>query len=87
MTAIVRERYAGLLCVVERDLPTMHELARVQERLMDVVGQMVWTAYPDNRRGVVKALVTYVDDAVRARVDREFGRDRVDLVGALTPVT
>ena len=86
VTAVVRRQYAGPLCVVERDLPAMHELARVQERLMDVVGQMVWLAYPDNRRGVVKALVTYVDDVVRARVDREFGRGRVDLVGALTPV-
>lgn len=87
VTAIIRERYAGPLCVAERDLPTMHELARVQDRLMEVVGQMVWMSYPDNRGGAVRALVTYVDDAVRARVDREFGRGRVDLVGALTPIT
>lgn len=83
---VVRERYLGRLCVVERDQPTSAELAQVQERLMDVVGQMVWLGYPDERRGVVRALITYVDDATRGKVEQAFGRGRVELIGALTPV-
>jgi hypothetical protein len=87
VTALLRRNYAGKLCMVERDLPTMHELHEIQERLMDVLGQMVWSGAPNYRRGVVEALVTVADDEARRRVDEAFGPGKVKLIGALTPAS
>lgn len=86
VTALLRRSYSGKLCMVEQDLPTMHELHSIQDRLMDVLGQMVWSGAPNYRRGVVEALVTVADDEARRRVDEAFGPGKVVLAGALTPV-
>lgn len=86
ITALVRGSYRGLLCVVERDLPTMRELDRIQARLGEVVDQLVWTSVPEYHRGVVMAEVTVADERARRAVEEAFGPGRVELIGALTPV-
>ncbi len=84
-TQLIRARWPGFLCVVERDQPTEAELNAVQNGVQDVVGQMVWLASADHRKGVVYALVTVVDDTARDSVDRAFGPGVVELSGVLTP--
>lgn len=85
----IRERYAGRLCVVERDLPTETELRRVQEEVVDeaaraVIGQ-VQSASADHQRGAVVAQVWVVDGAAERDVRDRWG-DRVVLDPLLWPV-
>lgn len=88
--AVVRRHWEGHLCVVERDQPLARELEAVQERLPDVledlVGRPPWVAYADERRGVVVAQVTVVDEEVQEALDEEFGPGLVELRGRLEPV-
>jgi hypothetical protein len=87
--AAVRERWAGPLCIVERDLPTEDELRVVQEELLDedaraALGQ-VQSAGGDPRRGAVTVRVWVVEEAAE-RYARERWGDRVVLEPLLTPV-
>lgn len=73
----VRERYAGPLCVVERNLPLEIELRAVQSELFDqgaraAVGQ-VQSAAADPMRGAVVAQVWVVDDTAAAYARSRWG--------------
>lgn len=88
-TAAVRDRYAGPLCVVERDLPTEAELRAVQDELLDedakaAVGQ-VQSASSDPQRGAVVAQVWVVTDTIERYVRDRWG-ERVILEPLLRPV-
>lgn len=88
-TTAVRERYAGPLCIVERDLPTEAELRVVQDEVIDddaraALGQ-VQSAGIDSPRAAVVARVWIVDEAAE-RYARERWGDRVILEPLLTPV-
>lgn len=85
VTELVRRSYRGLLCVVERDQPTMHELTRIQTRVPEVLDHVL-SVSSDHRRGVVQAHVIVADEQARRAVDDAFGPGTVELIGALTPV-
>ncbi len=74
---VVRERYAGPLCVVERDLPLESELRALQSEVLNedarmVLGQ-VQTAAADPSRGAVVAQVWVVDEAAATYVRERWG--------------
>lgn len=90
-TDLIRQHYAGALCVVERDQPTRAELH-------DVVAEVIAEAQaggsplgpiiggsPNERRGVVEVQVLVADEDARAWARERWG-DLVDLVGVLVPV-
>ncbi len=86
---LVRRDYAGALCVVERDQPTIEELSAVQEQVLAVgddtpLGPQLGSA-PDSRRGVVQVQVFVADDAATAFAQQQWG-DLVELDQVLRPV-
>jgi len=89
-TEIVRRTWAGPLCVIERDAPTVAELARAQDEVFDLPGD-------DNPLGIVLgggvlgnsgfvsvAVAVLTEEAVAYARDR-WG-DLVELRGVLQPV-
>jgi hypothetical protein len=86
VTALVRGQFGGMLCVVERDQPTMQELRSIQDRVPEVLDDIM-SVSSDHRRGVVRAEVIVADEEARRRVDEAFGPGKVVLTGALTPVS
>lgn len=95
--AQIRKRYAGHLCVVERDQPTIAELNALQDEVFAVLendggGVRVDTplgpvvgAGVDQRRGVLEIEVLVADDRARTFARERWG-DAVELVGMLQPV-
>jgi hypothetical protein len=86
--AKARRTYRGLLCVVERDLPTEAELAAIQSEVTDDAARQrlgVTSAWSEGQRGVVVVTVWVVTD-VATDYARERWGDVVELHGYLTPV-
>jgi hypothetical protein len=84
----VRTSYRGLLCVVERDLPTEAELNAIQSEVTADASRKVLGVtggWSDGQRGVVVADVWVATDALRDYAHRRWG-DRVELHGVLRPV-
>lgn len=86
--ALIRERYDGPLCVVEREAPTAAELTAVgdevlDQRARDALGP-VQGVVTDERRGVVVATVWVADDAAESYAQRRWC-DLVRLHGLLQP--
>lgn len=89
VTAAVRDRWAGLLCVVERDEPSRDELDQVYEEVIALpadsplgvqIGANVRSAGP-----FVEVEVTVLTAEGQVYVDERWG-DLVQLTGALQPV-
>jgi hypothetical protein len=76
-TSAIRARYAGALCVVEKDLPPESRLRAVQAEMMDeeardALGQ-VQSAAADPARGAVVAQVWVVDEATTTYARNRWG--------------
>jgi hypothetical protein len=87
-TAAVRRGYAGPLCVVERDLPTLNELGAVQDEVVDAAAREALrplAAWSDHQRGVVVVQVWVPEPDVTDYAHDRWG-DRVELQGILQPV-
>jgi hypothetical protein len=85
----IRTYFAGLLCIVERDLPSQATLRALQDRIVEESKNSplggVFGAYSDGRRGVVVVQCALADDVSKAWAVEHWG-DNVDLRGALTPI-
>jgi hypothetical protein len=85
----IRTYFSGLLCIVERDLPTQASLRALQERIPDESKASplggVFAVGADGRRGVVVIQCALADDVSKAWAEENWG-ENIDLVGALTPI-
>lgn len=85
----IRANYRGLLCVVERDLPSGATLRALQDRIADEAeGSPLWGllgVFADERRGVVMVECVLSDDVSKAWAAERWG-DNVELLGHLQPV-
>jgi len=87
--ALVRESYAGLLCVVERNQPTRAELQALQSRVHaeaggSPLGGVFWSETFEQGGTVVVGCA--IADAVSEAWVAEHWGPHVDLVGELEPV-
>jgi hypothetical protein len=89
--AEIRKVWAGPLCVVERDVPTARELARIRkeaEASLDELGlQMLWSEGPDVEPVIEIGVVLDVGGTGQATFDARYGPGVVRLVSALKPVS
>lgn len=87
--ALVREHWAGLLCVVERDQPSRDALAALQARIHDEAEDSpldgVWTSFVDELEGAVVVGCTIADEVSVAWALEQWG-PLVRLDGMLEPV-
>lgn len=75
-TRAIRQRYAGRLCVIERDLPLESELLEVQSELVDGAARAVFQiqgSWVDGVRGAVIAPVWVVDEAAESYARKRWG--------------
>ena len=84
----IRERYAGPLCAVEREQPTLAELEAVQQEIPlgeDTALGDVFSRSVDDQRGVVVVTVMVADEQACEAAQRRWG-GLVQLRGRLQPV-
>ena len=84
----IRERYAGPLCVVEREQPTLGELEAVQQEVLLGQGTALGDVFSrsiDDQRGVVVVMVMVADEQAREAAQQRWG-GLVQLRGRLQPV-
>jgi hypothetical protein len=88
--AEIRKIWDGPLCVVERDLPTARELARIRQEVeagLDDLGlQMLWSAGPAVEPVIELGVVADVGGRAQAALDARYGPGVVRLIRALRPV-
>ena len=81
----------GPLCIVERDVPTADELARIRkeaEASLDELGlQMLWSAGPGVEPIIEIGVVVDVEGKGQAALDARFGAGVVRLIPALKPAS
>ncbi len=87
--AAIRESFAGLLCVVERDSPSRESLRQLQARV-DAESKSsplggVFETYVDEQRSIVVVGCAIADDVSKAWAADHWG-ENVELSGALDPV-
>jgi hypothetical protein len=88
--AEIRRVWSGPLCVVERDVPTARELARIRKEveagLAGMGLQMLWSEGPGFEPTVKIGVVADADGAAQKALDERYGPGTVRLVAALRPV-
>jgi hypothetical protein len=88
--AEIRKRWDGPLCVVERDLPTRRELARIRssaEASLEGLGlKMLWSDDGGVKHQVRIGVIADPDGNGQAALDARFGEGLVLLFPALRPV-
>jgi hypothetical protein len=89
--AEMRKVWSGPLCVVERDVPTADELARIRkeaEASLDDLGlQMLWSAGPAVEPIIEIGVVIDVEGNGQAALDARYGTGIVRLIPALKPAS
>jgi hypothetical protein len=91
ITDLVRRDYLGPLCVLERDLPTMEEMAELQDEVTaataagDTPLGPALGSVPDPEQGVLLVQVIAATPEARAWAEQRWG-DRVVLDPMLLPV-
>ena len=89
--AEMRKVWGGPLCVVERDVPTADELARIRkeaEASLDDLGlQMLWSAGPATEPIIEIGVVIDVEGNGQAALDARYGTGVVRLSPALKPAS
>jgi hypothetical protein len=89
--AEIREVWKGLLCVVERDVPTARELSRIRKEVEAGLGdlglEMLWSSGPGVEPVVEVGVVVDAEGRAQAALDDRYGAGVVRLVPALTPVS
>jgi hypothetical protein len=87
----MREVWGGPLCVVERDVPTTDELARIRkeaEASLDDLGlEMLWSAGPGVEPIIEIGVVVDVEGKGQADLDARYGAGIVRLIPALKPAS
>jgi hypothetical protein len=87
--ADMRKVWGGPLCVVERDVPTADELARIRkeaEASLDDLGlQMLWSAGPAVEPIIEIGVVIDVEGKGQVALDARYGAGLVRLIPALKP--
>jgi hypothetical protein len=89
--AEMRKVWSGPLCVIERDVPTADELARIRkeaEASLDELGlQMLWSDGPGVEPVIEIGVVVDVARKGQAALDARYGAEVVRLIPALTPAS
>jgi hypothetical protein len=89
--AAIRQFWEGPLCVVERDVPSARELARVRreaEGSLEELGlQMLWSDGPGLEPVIEIGVVADPDGHGQAAFDDRYGAGLVRVVPALQPVS
>jgi hypothetical protein len=89
--AEMRKVWSGPLCVIERDVPTADELARIRkeaEASLDELGlQMLWSDGPGVEPVIEIGVVVDVAGKGQAALDARYGAEVVRLIPALTPAS
>jgi len=87
----MRKVWGGPLCVVERDVPTADELARIRkeaEASVDELGlQMLWSEGPDVEPVIEIGVVVDVGGNGQAALDDRYGIGVVRLTPSLKPAS
>lgn len=85
----LRKLWDGPLCVVERDVPTAHELSRIRREVegnLDELGlQMLWSSGPDVEPVIQIGVVADPGGEAQATLDARYGAALVQLYPALRP--
>jgi hypothetical protein len=89
--AELRKVWAGPLCVVERDVPTARELARIRKEveadLEDLGLRMLWSQGPAVEPVIEIGVVVDVEGKGQSALDARYGPGVVRLIPALKPVS
>jgi hypothetical protein len=89
--AEMRKVWGGPLCVVERDVPTADELARIRkeaEASLDDLGlEMLWSAGPGVEPIIEIGVVVDVGGKGQAALDARYGAGVVRLIPSLKPAS
>jgi hypothetical protein len=89
--AEMRKVWGGPLCVIERDVPTADELARIRKeaeaRLDDLGLEMLWSAGPGVEPIIEIGVVVDVEGKGEAALDARYGAGVVRLIPALKPAS
>lgn len=89
--AEMRKVWAGALCVVEREVPTADDLARIREEaeasLDDLGLSMLWSAGPGVEPIIEIGVVVDVEGKGQAALDARYGAGVVRLIPALKPAS
>jgi hypothetical protein len=87
----VAEGLERAACVIERDVPTADELARIRkeaEASLDELGlQMLWSDGPGVEPVIEIGIVVDVGGKGQAALDARHGAEVVRLIPALTPAS
>jgi hypothetical protein len=89
--AEIRKVWDGPLCIVERDVPTSREMARIRKEVeagLDDLGlEMLWSGGPAVEPVIEIGVVADVGGKAQAALDARYGPGVVRLVSALKPVS
>ena len=89
--AEMRKVWGGPLCVIERDVPTADELARIRKEaeasLGDLGLEMLWSAGPGVKPIIEIGVVVDVEGKGQAALDARYGAGVVRLIPALKPAS
>lgn len=87
----MRKVWAGALCVVEREVPTADDLARIREEaeasLDDLGLSMLWSAGPGVEPIIEIGVVVDVEGKGQAALDAHYGAGVLRLIPALKPAS
>jgi hypothetical protein len=89
--AEMRKVWGGPLCVVERDVPTADELARIRKEAEASLGelglQLVWSEGPDVEPVIEVGVVVDFGGKGQAALDARYGAGVVRLISSLKPAS
>jgi hypothetical protein len=89
--AEIKKVWDGPLCVIERDVPTARELARIRKEVeagLDALGlRMLWSQGPGVEPVVEIGVIVDVEGTAQAALDARYGPGVIRLIPALRPVS
>jgi hypothetical protein len=89
--AEIRKLWDGPLCVVERDVPTARELARIRKEVeagLDDLGlEMLWSGGPGVEPVIEIGVVADLSGKAQAALDARYGPGIVRVIPALKPAS
>jgi hypothetical protein len=89
--AEIEKVWDGPLCVIERDVPSAHALARIRKEVeagLDELGlRMLWSQGPGVEPVIEIGVIVDVEGTAQAALDARYGPGVVRLVPALRPLS